>query len=155
MSSRVSTPPSTLRHLISIDPPVLFHAPLLLRLDSTQPTKLGLSLSRAHVALRALCRIPKNHLFDLQQGNHEGHDYHIYESGSGGCCDCGDSNAIAVEGWCSKHQCVSDSGAASGASSVGDAYGGLTPAVQERIVLLLAIAIRRLQDTLAGGQLIN
>ena len=90
-------------------------------------------------------------LFDAQQGDHEGHDYLIYESGSGGCCDCGDINAIAAEGWCSKHRCASTSGADSGAGFVDDDYGGLTPAVQERVVLLLAVALRRLQDTLVGG----
>jgi len=38
----------------------------------------------------------------FQAGNHEGHDYNIHES-SGGMCDCGDPQAWATEGFCSKH----------------------------------------------------
>ena len=40
--------------------------------------------------------------FDLAQ--HEGHDYRLYQSPSGGCCDCGDPLAWKPSGFCKKHQ---------------------------------------------------
>ena len=49
----------------------------------------------------------------FENGNHEvnlhslyylqGHDYKRYFSSCGGCCDCGDCESWAREGWCEKH----------------------------------------------------
>ena len=35
---------------------------------------------------------------------HEGHNFRLYKSPSGGCCDCGDPLAWRPEGFCKKHQ---------------------------------------------------
>ena len=40
--------------------------------------------------------------FDVKQ--HEGHDYRIYQSPSGGCCDCGDPSAWRPSGFCARHR---------------------------------------------------
>ena len=39
----------------------------------------------------------------LQSGDHSGHDYALYFSQGGGCCDCGDSAAWSPSGFCHKH----------------------------------------------------
>ncbi|OII74371.1 uncharacterized protein cubi_01215 [Cryptosporidium ubiquitum] len=39
----------------------------------------------------------------FQNGNHENHEYYIYKSDYGGCCDCGDEQAWSKEGFCRKH----------------------------------------------------
>ena len=39
----------------------------------------------------------------LQAGDHSGHDYALYFSQGGGCCDCGDSAAWSPSGFCHKH----------------------------------------------------
>mmetsp|Transcript_23783 Transcript_23783/g.51701 ORF Transcript_23783/g.51701 Transcript_23783/m.51701 type:complete len:1715 (-) Transcript_23783:3049-8193(-) len=36
--------------------------------------------------------------------DHEGHDFRIYKSLTGGCCDCGDPNAWRPSGYCRKHR---------------------------------------------------
>lgn len=41
----------------------------------------------------------------FKNGNHEGHDYTIINTGNG-CCDCGDATAWKPEGFCSKHKGV-------------------------------------------------
>lgn len=43
----------------------------------------------------------------FKHGNHEGHDYRLYSSGYGGCCDCGDPAAWKPKGFCSKHSASS------------------------------------------------
>lgn len=40
----------------------------------------------------------------FQNGNHWKHDYVMYHSESGGCCDCGDRAAWKELGFCSTHQ---------------------------------------------------
>ncbi|KAG0560005.1 hypothetical protein KC19_10G146700 [Ceratodon purpureus] len=40
----------------------------------------------------------------FQNGNHWEHDYVMYHSESGGCCDCGDRAAWKESGFCSTHQ---------------------------------------------------
>lgn len=40
----------------------------------------------------------------FERGNHIGHDFMIYSSTSGGCCDCGDDSSWKTEGFCSLHQ---------------------------------------------------
>lgn len=39
----------------------------------------------------------------FNHSNHEGHDYTLYSSELGGCCDCGDSKAFQTQGFCSRH----------------------------------------------------
>lgn len=39
----------------------------------------------------------------LQAGDHSGHDYALYFSQGGGCCDCGDSAAWSPSGFCHRH----------------------------------------------------
>ncbi|RUS70818.1 hypothetical protein EGW08_021418, partial [Elysia chlorotica] len=39
----------------------------------------------------------------FQAGNHEGHDYNMFRSHSGGACDCGDASVMRPEGFCSRH----------------------------------------------------
>lgn len=36
-------------------------------------------------------------------GNHEGHDFNMFRSKSGGACDCGDSSVMRPEGFCKIH----------------------------------------------------
>eukprot|EP01047_Picozoa_sp_COSAG01_P057908 COSAG01_NODE_6755_length_3513_cov_12.636497_2_plen_772_part_00 len=36
-------------------------------------------------------------------GEHEGHDYRLFQSQSGGCCDCGDEMAWKSSGFCRNH----------------------------------------------------
>nr|XP_024380592.1 E3 ubiquitin-protein ligase PRT6-like isoform X4 [Physcomitrium patens]PNR51519.1 hypothetical protein PHYPA_010706 [Physcomitrium patens] len=40
------------------------------------------------------------------KGDHKDHDYVMYHSESGGCCDCGDPEAWLPEGFCSAHKSV-------------------------------------------------
>ncbi|BBN00658.1 hypothetical protein MPTK1_2g00960 [Marchantia polymorpha subsp. ruderalis] len=40
----------------------------------------------------------------FQAGDHRHHDYVMYHSDSGGCCDCGDPAAWKEEGFCSVHR---------------------------------------------------
>ncbi|XP_024384261.1 E3 ubiquitin-protein ligase PRT6 isoform X2 [Physcomitrium patens] len=42
----------------------------------------------------------------FKKGNHWDHDYVMYHSESGGCCDCGDRAAWKESGFCSAHQRV-------------------------------------------------
>ena len=35
----------------------------------------------------------------FQAGNHEGHDYNMFRSHSGGACDCGDASVMRPEGY--------------------------------------------------------
>jgi hypothetical protein len=44
--------------------------------------------------------------FDPDQ--HQGHDWRMYKSDTGGCCDCGDAEAWLPSGWCMKHQRSND-----------------------------------------------
>ena len=39
---------------------------------------------------------------------HEGHDFRLYSSPSGGCCDCGDPLAWKPSGFCKRHQVPDD-----------------------------------------------
>lgn len=69
----------------------------------------------------------------FRAGDHEGHDYRMYISDAGGCCDCGDPTSWRDEGCCPRHR--SESGG-----------GGVLPA-GEAVVLppLLACMVLRLQ----------
>ncbi|CAM6059330.1 unnamed protein product [Sphagnum tenellum] len=39
----------------------------------------------------------------FQAGDHRNHDYVMYHSESGGCCDCGDKDAWKISGFCNIH----------------------------------------------------
>ncbi|KAK9797835.1 hypothetical protein WJX73_006271 [Symbiochloris irregularis] len=45
----------------------------------------------------------------FKAGGHDKHDYIMYLSPAGGCCDCGDPTAWAVEGCCPQHRPLSSS----------------------------------------------
>ena len=45
----------------------------------------------------------------FRAGDHEGHDYLLYASACGGCCDCGDPDAWKPSGFCSNHVGASSS----------------------------------------------
>jgi hypothetical protein len=49
---------------------------------------------------------------------HEGHDFRIYRSSSGGCCDCGDTASWRPSGFCRRHRGASLASAASGDEAV-------------------------------------
>jgi hypothetical protein len=38
------------------------------------------------------------------EGDHHKHEFVMYHSESGGCCDCGDKDAWKEEGFCKMHQ---------------------------------------------------
>ncbi|CAD7969350.1 unnamed protein product [Amoebophrya sp. A25] len=61
-----------------------------------------------HVAYRCLtCGISPSSCICVacfNAGEHEGHDYFIYRSDYGGCCDCGDCDAWDVTGFCRYHR---------------------------------------------------
>ena len=40
--------------------------------------------------------------FDIDE--HQGHDFRMYSSSTGGCCDCGDPAAWRPDGFCKKHK---------------------------------------------------
>ena len=67
-----------------------------------------------HVAYRCkTCGISESscicvHCFEPEK--HIGHDYRMYRSSSGGCCDCGDPQAWRVQGFCSRHTGPRDAG---------------------------------------------
>ena len=44
--------------------------------------------------------------FDPEE--HKGHDFRLYSSPSGGCCDCGDPLAWSPSGFCKRHQVPDD-----------------------------------------------
>jgi hypothetical protein len=39
----------------------------------------------------------------FQNSNHEGHEVFFHRTGVGGCCDCGDVEAWAESGFCTRH----------------------------------------------------
>ena len=43
------------------------------------------------------------HDITMLGSDHNGHDVYFYHSNSGGCCDCGDSQAWDKKGFCKKH----------------------------------------------------
>ena len=60
-----------------------------------------------HVAYRCkTCQITPSSCICVDcfnHSNHEGHDYVIYNSELGGCCDCGDPLAFNCNGFCTRH----------------------------------------------------
>lgn len=74
----------------------------------------------------------------LQGGNHEGHQYFMYRSTCGGCCDCGDASAWSPSGFCSKHK-----GAAGDLCEAAVKAGELAAALpaRSRVVLFLVLRV--------------
>lgn len=60
-----------------------------------------------HVAYRCkTCQITPSSCICVEcfnHSNHEGHDYVIYNSELGGCCDCGDPLVFKSSGFCTRH----------------------------------------------------
>lgn len=73
--------------------------------------------------------------FDITE--HQGHDFRMYSSSTGGCCDCGNAAAWKSEGFCSRHRAT----AASAKNSVDllnpAAKAGAKAAIGAAIVQLL------------------
>ncbi|GBG25964.1 E3 ubiquitin-protein ligase UBR3 [Hondaea fermentalgiana] len=67
---------------------------------------------------------------------HEGHDFRIYKSNSGGCCDCGDPNAWRPEGNCKAHRATS--------SAVDETNADLGSAVRRGAELVASVFVREL-----------
>ena len=55
-----------------------------------------LNRSVCAAAFIEVCRI-------MQAGDHANHDYSMYFSFAGGCCDCGDATSWKPSGFCPKH----------------------------------------------------
>lgn len=47
--------------------------------------------------------INRQELFPMQAGDHANHDYSMYFSFAGGCCDCGDPTSWKPSGFCPNH----------------------------------------------------
>ena len=45
----------------------------------------------------------------FKKSNHIGHEVYMYRTTAGGCCDCGDVEAWAVDGFCCDHSGVTSS----------------------------------------------
>ena len=51
------------------------------------------------------CWTAQTHYPDRSQaGGHEAHDYAVYQSPHGGCCDCGNESAWKLHGCCPRHR---------------------------------------------------
>ncbi|QDZ25745.1 hypothetical protein A3770_18p82630 [Chloropicon primus] len=72
-------------------------------------------------------------------GDHEGHDYSLYVSDHGGCCDCGDELSWRKEGFCKRH------GGACGSMDV-DAQGvsSFSPEMKESIQTMFNVVAKKL-----------
>ena len=81
--------------------------------------------------------------FDRSQ--HEGHDFRMYSSASGGCCDCGDPAAWKREGFCKRHQL-----AAARAIDPVAVLGESKLAAETVIGTVVALLVPLWQETLQG-----
>lgn len=87
-------------HLFALE----FYSPLALYLsdccfDDTwyaQLTPLRSPCDLTHCFLSAIC------VECFKEANHEGHDFRLIRVG-GGCCDCGDDQAVRPAGFCRQH----------------------------------------------------
>ena len=82
--------------------------PSLKAKDSKNCCKCTATWSGEHVAYRChTCGIWSSscmcvECFDIEE--HQGHDFRMYSSSTGGCCDCGDPAAWKPEGFCKRHK---------------------------------------------------
>ena len=65
-----------------------------------------------HVAYRCkTCQVSDSSCMCIEcfdPKDHEGHDYRMYQSSSGGCCDCGDPLAWNPNGFCKRHRAAAN-----------------------------------------------
>ncbi|KAH8739905.1 hypothetical protein FG386_001722 [Cryptosporidium ryanae] len=96
---------STLFKRIECDPSLL--SKIRVGADPRRLTRCSQIWSGQHVAYRCLtCGVTTSSCICVdcfQSSNHEGHDYYIYKSDYGGCCDCGDEQAWSSKGFCRRH----------------------------------------------------
>jgi len=64
---------------------------------------------------------------------HKGHDFRMYRSGSGGCCDCGDPNAWKPSGYCKRHRAST--------SSIEEAVAALEPQVLRGMKIVASLLV--------------
>jgi len=85
-----------------------FNAALDAMAASHASPRCGEVWTASHVAYRCTtCGLSDSscqcvHCFDPE--DHVGHDFRLYSSGAGGCCDCGDPQAWKESGFCSRHR---------------------------------------------------
>uniref|UniRef100_A0A1I8FWF7 E3 ubiquitin-protein ligase n=1 Tax=Macrostomum lignano TaxID=282301 RepID=A0A1I8FWF7_9PLAT len=75
----------------------------------------------------------------FKAGNHEGHDFNLFRSSSGGACDCGDPDVMRPLGFCCKH---GEQNAAKLPSAPSELVA-TARAVLPRLLLLLTLHMRR------------
>ena len=86
----------------------------------------------------------------FQAGNHEGHDYIMYRSETGGVCDCGDLESWSAHGCCDAHRPIAaahggaDEGADGGAESTSTAAFPEGTAARDVSEAMLGVAFERL-----------
>ena len=86
----------------------------------------------------------------FQAGNHEGHDYIMYRSETGGVCDCGDLESWSAHGCCDAHRPIvtahggTDEGADGGAESTSTAAFPEGTAARDVSEAMLGVAFERL-----------
>jgi hypothetical protein len=86
----------------------------------------------------------------FQAGNHEGHDYIMYRSETGGVCDCGDLESWSAHGCCDAHRPIvtahggADEGADEGAESTSTAAFPEGTAARDVSEAMLGVAFERL-----------
>ncbi|CAD7968066.1 unnamed protein product [Amoebophrya sp. A120] len=94
-----------------------------------------------HVAYRCLtCGISPSSCICVacfNAGEHEGHDYFIYRSDYGGCCDCGDADAWDVCGFCRYHRMAYEANKRNPCTN-------LPPKIKNTLRNILPIQLRRL-----------
>ncbi|KAF0687180.1 Aste57867_21036 [Aphanomyces stellatus] len=73
--------------------------------------------------------------------NHEGHDVSFQRTSAGGCCDCGDAEAWAKSGFCTKHPGRDDTKKSSVASELPKPLGSMAEPLIEVVVKYLYDAL--------------
>ena len=76
----------------------------------------------------------------FQAGDHTGHDYVLYLSEAGGCCDCGDPISLKDSGFCPRHRCRH----AGGSRGLGRAAEGVVRGVAGAVLLRIVLAMARI-----------
>lgn len=68
----------------------------------------------------------------FRNSDHKGHDVLFHRTSPGGCCDCGDPEAWAVEGCCDKHRPISSSDGAVDSAEVDDDFEAVRVSLRGR-----------------------
>uniref|UniRef100_A0A5S6QS61 E3 ubiquitin-protein ligase n=1 Tax=Trichuris muris TaxID=70415 RepID=A0A5S6QS61_TRIMR len=82
-------------------------------------------------------------------GCHEGHDFNMFRSRTGGACDCGDSSVIKPEGFCSRHGSQASCHTERVPPEVLLPAKYLVPQILQRLVLLFRELTFQIKDFLA------